>query len=82
MLSLVLKSKRAIDVNIQVMRTFVKLRQLISSNTKLLHKVEEMEKKYDYQFKIVFKAIRQLMIPPKKPKSQIGFKVGKQKSKN
>lgn len=77
MLSSVLKSKRAIKVNIQIMRTFVRLRKLISSHKDILAKIEEMEKKYDYQFKIVFEAIRQMMTPPEKVKRDIGFKVGK-----
>jgi hypothetical protein len=77
MLSSVLKSKRAIEVNIQIMRTFVRLRELISSHKDILAKIEEMEKKYDYQFKIVFEAIRQMMTPPEKVKQEIGFKVGK-----
>ncbi|MCK4340020.1 MAG: ORF6N domain-containing protein [Candidatus Cloacimonetes bacterium] len=77
MLSSVLKSKSAIEVNIQIMRTFVKLRELISSHKDILAKIEEMEKKYDYQFKIVFEAIRQMMIPSKKVKQEIGFKVSK-----
>jgi len=77
MLSSILKSKRAIEVNIQIMRTFVKLRELISSHKDILAKIEEMEKKYDHQFKIVFEAIRQMMTPPEKVKREIGFKVGK-----
>ncbi len=77
MLSSILKSKRAIEVNIQIMRTFLKLRELISSHKDILSKIEEMEKKYDYQFQIVFEAIRQMMIPQKKVKREIGFKVGK-----
>ena len=77
MLSSVLKSNRAIKVNIQIMRTFVKLRKLISSHKELLNKIEEMEKKYDYQFKIVFEAIRQMMTPPEKVKPEIGFRTNK-----
>jgi len=61
MLSSVLKSKRAIYVNIQIMRAFVKLRKLLKSNKGILRKIENMEKRYDSQFKIVFDAIRQLM---------------------
>ena len=74
MLSSVLKSKRAIEVNIQIMRTFVKLRRLISTHSELLKKVEEMERKYDDQFQIVFSAIKKLMAPLEKPKRKIGFK--------
>lgn len=74
MLSSVLNSDRAIKVNIEIMRAFVRLRKLISSNTELARKLDALEKKYDAQFKIVFDAIRQLMIPPEKSKRKIGFK--------
>ena len=74
MLSSVLNSKRAIEVNIQIMRTFVKLRRMIISNKELARKLRELEKKYDAQFKVVFDAIRKLMTPlGEKPKRQIGF---------
>ncbi|MDO9462938.1 MAG: ORF6N domain-containing protein [Deltaproteobacteria bacterium] len=73
MLSSVLNSKRAIEVNILIMRAFVQLRQMISSHKDLLRKVEEIEKKYDEQFQVVFEAIKQLMIPTEKPKRKIGF---------
>ncbi len=74
MLSSVLHSERAIQVNIQIMRTFTKLRQLMATHEGLRKKIEELEKKYDYQFKIVFEAIKQLLEPPReKPKKQIGF---------
>jgi hypothetical protein len=73
MLSSVLNSKRAIEVNILIMRAFVQLRQMISSHKDLLRKVEAIEKKYDEQFQVVFEAIKQLMIPPEKPKRKIGF---------
>ena len=73
MLSSVLASKRAIQVNIQIIRTFIKLRELLSTHVELRRKIEDMEKKYDSQFKIVFDAIRQLMTPPKKTKREIGF---------
>ena len=73
MLSSVLKSKTAIQVNIQIMRAFIKMRQMLSSHEKLYRKVETMEKKYDAQFKIVFEAIKQLLKPPEKPKRKIGF---------
>ncbi len=75
MLSSVLKSKRAIHVNIQIMRTFINLREELSSHTELKRKIEEMETKYDHQFKIVFDAIRELLTPPEKPKRRIGFHV-------
>jgi len=75
MLSSVLKSERAIEVNIAIIRTFVRLRQMLASNKKLARKIEEMEKKYDEQFQVVFEAIKQLMAPPEKPKKGIGFLV-------
>jgi DNA-binding PadR family transcriptional regulator len=72
MLSSVLRSSRAIRVNVEIMRAFVKLRQILTSNTELARKLDELEKKYDEQ--IVFDAIRQLMSsPPAKPKP-IGFR--------
>ena len=73
MLSSVLNSDRAVHVNIQIMRAFVKLRELMASHAELRNKIEQMEKKYDYQFKIVFDAIKRLLEPPKKPKRPIGF---------
>lgn len=74
MLSSILKSKRAILVNVQIMRTFTKLRRLLFTNEHLRRKIEEMERKYDSQFKVVFDAIRQLLAPPVKPKESIGFR--------
>jgi len=73
MLSSVLNSQRAVQVNIAVMRTFVRLRQMLISNVGLARKLEQLEKKYDHQFKVVFDAIRQLMIPPEPKRKQIGF---------
>lgn len=73
MLSSVLNSERAVKVNIEIMRTFVKLRQMLSSNAELARKLEALEKKYDAQFRVVFDAIRDLMIPPEKHKRKIGF---------
>jgi hypothetical protein len=64
MLSTVLRSERAIEVNISIMRAFVKLREMISSNKDLSYRLDELEHKYDRQFKLVFDAIRQLMAPP------------------
>jgi hypothetical protein len=75
MLSSVLNSDRAVQVNIEIMRAFVRLRQMLSSNADLARKLETLEKKYDAQFKVVFDAIRQLMSPPAKPKREIGFHV-------
>ena len=75
MLSSVLKSRQATQVNIQIMRTFVNLRKMLTSHKALLKKIEDMEKRYDVQFKSIFEAIRQLMAPPVKPKRSIGFHV-------
>jgi hypothetical protein len=73
MLSSVLRSKRAVQVNIAIMRTFVRLREMLLSNADLARKLDALEKKYDAQFKIVFDAIRGLMTPPEPPRRQIGF---------
>jgi hypothetical protein len=74
MLSSVLSSPRAVKVNIEIMRAFVRLRRLIASHADLARKLEGLEKKYDAQFKVVFDAIRQLMIPPEpKKKGRLGF---------
>ncbi len=74
MLSGVLKSSRAIRVNIEIMRTFVKLTRMLASNVELARKVDEMEKKYDRQFKTVFDTIRQMMAPAPVPPKPIGFR--------
>jgi phage regulator Rha-like protein len=73
MLSSVLRSKRAVQVNIEIMRAFVRLRQLLQSNAELSRKLDSLEKRYDAQFKAVFQAIRELMTPLTKPKKRIGF---------
>ena len=76
MLSSVLKSRRAIQVNIQIMRAFSKLRHMLEAHKDLKKRIEEMEQKYDGKFKIVFEALRELLtpaIPPPKPKGPIGF---------
>ena len=75
MLSTVLNSERAIQVNIEIMRAFVRLRQLLASNNQLARRLAALEKKYDGQFKVVFEAIRQLMAPPEPKKRKIGFLV-------
>ena len=76
MLSTVLRSERAVEVNIQIMRTFVKLRELMATHKDLARKINSMEKKYDEQFRVVFDAIRQLLEPPPtKKKRRIGFVV-------
>jgi len=74
MLSSVLRSKRAVQVNIQIMRAFVRLREMVTSNKDLARRLEELEKKYDSQFKSVFDAIRQLMTPVVLPHRRIGFR--------
>lgn len=73
MLSSILNSDRAIQVNIQIIRTFTKLREMMATHKKLREKIETMEKKYNYQFKIVFETIKKLLESPVKPKRQIGF---------
>lgn len=74
MLSSVLRSKRAVQVNIEIMRAFVRLRVLLASNAELARKLAALENRYDAQFKIVFHAIRELMTPPEpKPGRRIGF---------
>jgi hypothetical protein len=75
MLSSVLRSKRAVQVNIEIMRAFVRLRQMLASNAEVSRKLDALEKKYDAQFKVVFDAIRQLMAPPEPSKRKIGFLV-------
>jgi len=75
MLSSVLNSDRAVRVNIEIMRTFVKLRRMLATHEDLARKLNALEKKYDAQFRVVFDAIRQLMAPPDKKKRGIGFLV-------
>lgn len=76
MLSTVLRSPQAIHVSIAIMRAFVKLRELLSTQKDLAKKLDELEQKYDVQFKVVFDAIRQLMNPPvRRKKRRIGFRV-------
>lgn len=74
MLSTVLSSPRAVLVNIEIMRAFVRLRQILESNAELARKLDALEKRYDSQFRVVFQAIRELMVPPGKPRKRIGFK--------
>ena len=73
MLSSVLNSERAVMVNIEIIRAFVRLRKLLATQKGLAYKLEKLERKYDEQFRVVFQAIRQLMSPPEKPKRPIGF---------
>jgi len=81
MLSSVLNSPRAVQVNIQIMRTFAKLREIILHNKDLARRLDELEKKYDTQFKVVFDAIRQLMTPPEPKRRPIGFRMGESEAK-
>ena len=74
MLSSVLKSERAIQVNIQIMRTFTRLRQMMMSHEGLKDRIEKMEKKYDRQFQIIFEAINGMLVDKEKPRKEIGFK--------
>ncbi len=75
MLSAVLRSKRAVAVNIEIMRAFVRLRRMLASNEELARKLAALERKYDTQFKVVFDAIRELMTPPATKRRRIGFLV-------
>jgi len=78
MLSSVLNSERAIEVNILIMRAFVKLREMVASHKELSRRLDDLEKKYDANFRVVFEAIRELMKPPKLPvipKKKIGFEL-------
>ncbi len=74
MLSSVLRSRRAIRVNVEIMRAFVRLRRMLVSHDELAHKVASLERKYDGQFKVVFDAIRQLMATPDTDRRPIGFR--------
>jgi hypothetical protein len=73
MLSSVLRSKRAVVVNVEIMRAFVRLRAMLAGHEDLARKLAALERKYDSQFKVVFDAIRDLMAPPRKPRRPIGF---------
>jgi len=75
MLSGVLRSPRAVEVNIEIMRAFVRIRHLLDSNKELARKLGELEQKVDGQFRVVFDAIRQLMAPPAAGRKRIGFEV-------
>jgi hypothetical protein len=78
MLSSVLRSPRAIQVNIEIMRAFVRLRQMLASHAELARKLDALEQKYDTQFKAVFDAIRQLMAPPEPKRRPMGFRRGEE----
>jgi DNA-binding PadR family transcriptional regulator len=75
MLSSVLRSKRAIAVNIEIMRAFVQLRQMFASNVELSRRLDELESQYDKQFRVVFDAIRRLMAAPVRKRKEIGFRL-------
>jgi hypothetical protein len=77
MLSSVLHSQRAIQVNIEIMRAFIRLRQMLATHIELARKLDALERRYDSQFKQVFDAIRQLMAPPAPKRRPIGFRTGK-----
>ena len=79
MLSSVLRTEQAALVNVEIMRTFVRLRQLLQQNAELVGKLNALERKYDAQFRVVFDAIRELMTPPVKPRRGIGFRAEKPK---
>jgi hypothetical protein len=74
MLSSVLHSERAVQVNIAIMRAFVKLREMLSSNRDLARRLNKLEKRYDARLRVVVDAIRELMKPQEKPRSRIGFR--------
>ena len=79
MLSSVLRSERAVQVNIAIMRAFLRLREILASHKGLAGKLEEMERKYDSRFRVVFKAMRELMKPgPLSPKRRIGFEANEE----
>jgi hypothetical protein len=69
----VLNSKTAVQASVQVVRAFIRLRQMLASNAELARKLSDLERKYDSQFRVVFDAIRQLMTPPPQQRKQIGF---------
>jgi len=75
MVANLLNSERAIEASVQVVRAFVRLRSMVQTNTELAKRLDELEKRYDEHFKIVFTAIRQLMTPPQTRKKPIGFQV-------
>jgi len=80
MLSSVLRSKRAVQVNIEIMRAFVRLRQILGAHKELERKLAALENKYDEQLRVVFEAIRRLMTPPDPPRKKIGFEVKEPKA--
>lgn len=81
MLASVLNSPVAIKASIQVVRAFVRLREILATHKELAQKLEQLEKKYDKQFRVVFDAIKKLMAPPSEPRVPIGYKIGKKSKK-
>ena len=81
MLSSVLRSQRAVQVNIEIMRAFVRLREMLASNRELARRLDELEQRYDAQLKAVFDVIRQLMAPPAQPRRRLGFRAREEKDK-
>jgi len=75
MLLSVLKSERAVQVNVEIMRAFVRLRELVATNKDLARRLDDLEKNYDAPFRVVFDAIRHLMATPERARRSIGFKV-------
>jgi hypothetical protein len=82
MLSGVLKSKQAIEVNIEIIRAFIQMRRMIQSHNELRKKLASLENKYDKRFSVVFEALKQLLVEKAKPRKQIGFKTRKDDNKN
>jgi hypothetical protein len=80
MLSSVLNSQRAIQVNIAIMRAFIRLRQILATHSGLARELDELERKYDAQFRVVFTALRRLMNPPRRARRRIGFAVREKRS--
>lgn len=78
MLATVLNSPSAVQTSIQIVKTFVRLRQMLADNSELARKLNDLEKRYDRQFRVVFDTIRQLMAPVLPPRRKIGFKGGKE----
>lgn len=74
MLASVLSSRAAIDASVQIVRAFVRLREMLSSHKDLARKLADLERRYDHQFRVVFDAIRQLMVEEQQPRKQIGFR--------
>ena len=74
MLSSVLRSKRAVQVNVEIMRSFVRLRRMLANNAELARRIDKLEEEYDARFRVVFQAIRELMKPPEEPRGKIGFR--------